>query len=158
MDQGRRPDLIGGGLLRSAEGWQAIEALRKVGIHQKSDERMPGDSDFVEQVLSKTREQLQQKDALAARGIGFEQLLQWVSVLTAIPAQAMVGPDRQGEAERESPQPLMFLGGKGIGYVADRSGLQAGHFRAKRQVAVQRGMKIADREKLEIAALLNVKT
>jgi putative transposase len=40
IDQGRRPDLIGGGLLRSAGGLQAIGALRKAGIHQKSDERM----------------------------------------------------------------------------------------------------------------------
>ena len=42
VGQGRRPDLIGGGLFRSAGGWQAVEALRKAGIHPKSDERMLG--------------------------------------------------------------------------------------------------------------------
>jgi putative transposase len=51
--QGNRPDLIGGGLLRSAGGWQAVQSLRKAGVHQKSDERILGDNDFVENVLAK---------------------------------------------------------------------------------------------------------
>jgi putative transposase len=32
IDQGRRPDLVGGGLLRSAGGWVAVGALRKAGL------------------------------------------------------------------------------------------------------------------------------
>lgn len=40
INQGRRPELIGGGLVRSAGGWQAVQALRQAGIHQKSDERI----------------------------------------------------------------------------------------------------------------------
>ena len=35
ISQGRRPDLIGGGLIRSAGGWSAIKALRKAKIYQK---------------------------------------------------------------------------------------------------------------------------
>jgi putative transposase len=55
MAKGRRPDLIGGGLHCSARGWQAIQTLRKAGIHQKSDEPILGDSDFVENVLAKAQ-------------------------------------------------------------------------------------------------------
>ncbi len=29
-DQGRRPDLVGGGLIRSKEGWSAVKALRRL--------------------------------------------------------------------------------------------------------------------------------
>lgn len=33
--QGRRHDLVGGGLIRSAGGWAAVKALRKANIFQK---------------------------------------------------------------------------------------------------------------------------
>jgi hypothetical protein len=50
VDQGRRDDLIGGGLIRSAGGWSAVKALRQAKRFQKSDERVLGDGDFVEEV------------------------------------------------------------------------------------------------------------
>ena len=158
MDQGQRPDLIGGGLLRSAGGWQAIEALREVGIHQKSDERMLGDNAFVEEVLSRAKERLQQKYVLAAKGVGFEQLVQWVSVLTAIPVQAMVGPGKERQSVRARSL-LCFWAVKELGMSLTEL---AGRLRISVptvSVAVQRGMKIVDREKPEIAELLtNIKT
>lgn len=35
VDQGRRDDLIGGGLIRSAGGWTAVKSLRKAKLFQK---------------------------------------------------------------------------------------------------------------------------
>ena len=95
MNQGKRFDLIGGGLLRSAGGWHAVEALRKAHAHQKSDERMLGNRDFIEDVLSKASERLQQKYALAAKGVGFDRLAFFVSKFTSIPAQSMTGVCKQ---------------------------------------------------------------
>lgn len=43
---GKRPELVGGGLLRSAGGWEKIVPARRYGEHLKSDERILGDSDF----------------------------------------------------------------------------------------------------------------
>ena len=37
MDQGRREDLTGGGLIRSTGGWAAVKELRKAKVHVKSD-------------------------------------------------------------------------------------------------------------------------
>jgi REP element-mobilizing transposase RayT len=88
-NQGRRLELVGGGLVRSAGGWQAVQALRDSGIHQKSDERILGDSEFAEEVLAKAEEGLHQKYALAAKGIGIEQLMQGVSKLTGVPVDAL---------------------------------------------------------------------
>jgi REP element-mobilizing transposase RayT len=48
---GRQPQLIGGGLVRSAGGWSAVRALRRIGMHDKSDERILGGGVFVKQVL-----------------------------------------------------------------------------------------------------------
>ncbi len=44
--QGRRPELVGGGLIRSAGGWSVVKAMRRAQDHMKSDERILGDGDF----------------------------------------------------------------------------------------------------------------
>lgn len=31
IDQGRRPELVGGGLIRSLGGWSAVKAMRRYG-------------------------------------------------------------------------------------------------------------------------------
>ncbi len=48
---GRRPELVGGGLLRSSGGWTGLRDFRKAGLRVKGDERILGDSDFVGNVL-----------------------------------------------------------------------------------------------------------
>ncbi|MBC8246123.1 MAG: transposase [Deltaproteobacteria bacterium] len=54
IDQGHRPDLVGGGLIRSQGGWAAVEALRRLGVREKSDERILGSSEFVEQLIQQS--------------------------------------------------------------------------------------------------------
>ena len=49
---GRRPDLIGGGLVRSCGGWDAVKELRRGREHFVTDERVLGGSQFVDQILS----------------------------------------------------------------------------------------------------------
>lgn len=53
---GRRPEMVGGGLIRSLGGWSSVLALRKRGGVQASDQRILGDGDFVEGVLSEMDE------------------------------------------------------------------------------------------------------
>jgi putative transposase len=61
--QGKRPDLTGGGLIRSTGGWAAVKAMRKANVHVKSDERILGDGEFVTQILSQANEALEKKYA-----------------------------------------------------------------------------------------------
>ena len=49
---GQRPDLVGGGLIRSLGGWSAVLALRGQREEQVADARILGDGDFVQGVLS----------------------------------------------------------------------------------------------------------
>jgi len=66
VEQGRRPELVGGGLIRSQGGWAAVKALRRAGGRELSDERILGGGDFVAQVLKeaegKVRYQLPLKE------------------------------------------------------------------------------------------------
>jgi len=51
---GKRPELVGGGLVRSLGGWSSVIALRRRGEKQVSDERILGDGDYVEAILSES--------------------------------------------------------------------------------------------------------
>ena len=58
VDQGRRPELVGGGLIRSLGGWSTVKSLRKSGLIQKGDERILGSGDFVESVYNQAEEKI----------------------------------------------------------------------------------------------------
>ena len=49
---GNRPELVGGGLLRSQGGWSQVMSMRRQGNREFSDERILGSGEFVEQVIN----------------------------------------------------------------------------------------------------------
>ena len=57
-DQGRKPELVGGGLIRSLGGWSTVKSLRKSGLIQKGDERILGSGDFVESIYNQAQEKI----------------------------------------------------------------------------------------------------
>jgi putative transposase len=61
ITQGRRPELVGGGLIRSAGGWSVIKAMRHAQDHMKSDERILGGGDFTQSVLDEAKERLEER-------------------------------------------------------------------------------------------------
>lgn len=79
VTQGQRPDLTGGGLLRSSGGWTVLKNLRKSGIRVKGDERILGDSDFVENVLKFAEETFEQKYGLKSKGYDFNRVAKRVA-------------------------------------------------------------------------------
>lgn len=80
ISAGPRPDLVGGGLVRSVGGWAALKAYRKIGIRIKGDERILGSSDFVEKTLKKANEHLAEKTRLKAVGPDLDGLIEKVAV------------------------------------------------------------------------------
>ena len=75
IPDGRRSDLIGGGLIRSAGGWDRVAKLRKANLFMKSDERILGNGDFVEEVLSKADDHLDRRYAMKAKGFDFDGIV-----------------------------------------------------------------------------------
>jgi len=47
----KRPELVGGGLIRRMGGWFEVVALRRSGTKEASDQRIRGDGEFVGQVV-----------------------------------------------------------------------------------------------------------
>ena len=55
--QGRRPELVGGGLIRSLGGWSQVLPLRRRGGKVASDERILGSSEFIERLRAEAAHQ-----------------------------------------------------------------------------------------------------
>jgi putative transposase len=69
IEQGRRPELVGGGLIRSLGGWAEVKKNPlKSGDRIKSDERILGDSEFVMQILSEADDELDRRYRLKSQG------------------------------------------------------------------------------------------
>jgi REP element-mobilizing transposase RayT len=85
VSQGRRPELTGGGLLRSLGGWAALNALKSSSDRVKSDERILGDSDFVNTVLREADESLEHRYKLKVTGYDIDRVAQRVAEVLDIP-------------------------------------------------------------------------
>ena len=79
LGEGKRTDLTGGGLIRSAGGWQNVLDLRKSGERWRGDERILGDSNFILRALKKAEERLTRKEQKKIGGWDLPYLLTYVS-------------------------------------------------------------------------------
>ena len=87
LTMGKRPDLTGGGLVRSAGGWSAVKALRRAKAYMKGDERILGDSDFVQAVLKQGEEAFERSYRLKAGGVDLNFIANRVSVMLNMPVE-----------------------------------------------------------------------
>ena len=92
---GRNPELTGGGLLRSVGGWGVLNSMRKMNIHIKGDERILGDSDFVESVLHQASEQMERKYRLQAKGWTLEKLIERAARIFNVEKSQMIAGGKQ---------------------------------------------------------------
>lgn len=75
IGQGRQKELTGGGLIRSIGGWSEVKKLREhEQDHLMSDERILGDSEFVESVLFRAEEKYEHHYELKRRGYDLDRV------------------------------------------------------------------------------------
>jgi putative transposase len=58
LHRGHRPDLVGGGLIRSQGGWSNVISMRRQEAREMSDERILGSGDFVDHILGEAEERI----------------------------------------------------------------------------------------------------
>ena len=102
IEQGRRPELVGGGLIRSLGGWDEVKAQRRQKEYMKGDERILGDSDYVMDVLNAANESLKRKYQLKASGLNRDKVAERVADLLGLPVEAVwaAGKHRRTVAAR----------------------------------------------------------
>ena len=72
-----------------------LKSLRRANIHFKSDERMLGDSDFVESVLKVADEALERKYDLKSKGYNLDKLSDRVAKIYSINPEEIFQPGKQ---------------------------------------------------------------
>jgi len=95
IQKGRRPELVGGGLIRSSGGWVALKKHRREGIRIKGDERILGGSNFVESVLKQADEELQAKARIESLGLDINELLSRIAAYYGVDVDELRSGSRQ---------------------------------------------------------------
>ena len=142
ISQGRRPDLIGGGLIRSAGGWDEIEKLRQAKAYMKGDERILGDGEFVERVLQDANALLDRRYALKAKGYDFTQAVKEVADIFGIAPAVVLRPGKQALSVKARSL-LCYWGVRELGITSAEVAHKLGICPSAVTKATQRGEELA---------------
>ena len=74
-DLGRRPELVGGGLVRSLGGWSEVLSLRGKGEQVEYDARILGGGDFVAEILREAEQRVKRYLPVRDRGALVEHII-----------------------------------------------------------------------------------
>jgi len=91
---GRRPELTGGGLVRSSGGWSQVISLRKKGITSARDDRILGSGDFVEQLLNEADDREKQTLRLLKKTPDLDEMAEKISVMQEINKEDLMNGNR----------------------------------------------------------------
>jgi REP element-mobilizing transposase RayT len=92
---GRRPELVGGGLIRSLGGWTAVRAVGRGAARRKGDERILGDSEFVLAVLEASNERLKREEKVRRQGRDLAWLARQVATLSGLTPDEISRPSKR---------------------------------------------------------------
>jgi REP element-mobilizing transposase RayT len=136
--EGKRHDLTGGGLLRSAGGWEGVKALREEKVYQRNDERI-----FVGRVLASAEEDMERRYALRARGIDLDSVAARVSELLNIKTEDIWA---KGKYQRivDARSLLCYWAVRELGMPMSTLSLKFGISIPSVSVSVKRGQRIAE--------------
>ena len=98
IDQGRRQDLVGGGLIRSQGGWSAVKSIRRLGVREKSDERSLGSGDFVEKLIQQSDQTRKEQFAVHERMQHAVSYIQKICMKEKVSAEALKSGSRRQKA------------------------------------------------------------
>jgi putative transposase len=148
---GRRPELQGGGLIRSLGGWQAVKELRRGREAYMADERVLGSSAFVEAVL----QEMERREAPQVRGrrrqLDLETLVHRVAKSLGVSPGAVGGRSRVGRAP-QARQLVAYLWGEHLGRPGSELARAWGWSRGQVSWAAKRGAELSQAWRHEIEA------
>ena len=157
VEQGRRTDLTGGGLVRSVGGWSEVRELSKSRDFYKSDERILGDSDFVGDCLKAAEESYVRKRTIRSRGITLNHLLDIVSAITEVP-EAEIMETGKARPRVQARSLLCYWAVRELDMSMTELARETGLSVPAIYMSVQRGAKIVSENNYSLSELLNLKT
>jgi REP element-mobilizing transposase RayT len=146
---GRRSDLTGGGLVRSAGGWSALKAMRNGESRMKGDERILGQGDFVETVLKAAKENLDRKYRVRALGYDFDWLVDRVLGLFGLTFDELTTGGKQRRAV-QARSVLCYWGTRELGMSAVGISKKLNIASSTSSESVTRGRQIVEKQGLKL--------
>jgi REP element-mobilizing transposase RayT len=98
--KGRRPELVGGGLIRSLGGWSAVKALRRSGDRELSDGRILGRGEFVERIIKEAETQIKYQLPLLERHHKIDEFITEICQDENVSIEELKGGSRRREVSR----------------------------------------------------------
>ena len=102
--EGRRPELVGGGLIRSLGGWSAVKALRRSGERELSDDRILGSGEFVERIINEAEAKQKYQFPMKAHPEKIEEWIAKVCRREKVSIEAIKAGSRSRETSRVRAQ------------------------------------------------------
>ncbi len=149
IDEGKRSDLTGGGLLRSIGGWQGLCELRKLGERQRGDERILGDGDFVQRALNEAKELLTRKESRKISGWSLEKLMCFIEELYGVERDRVQGNKKDSISSR-SRALFTWWATEELGFSLTEVARFLNIHNSTVFRAAQRGCEIAQKESLQL--------
>jgi len=97
VDRGRRPELVGGGLVRSIGGWSEVLALRTRKERHAFDSRILGDSDFVQDIKTGLDDMIKKNPRVSGQRIDLEALCDRVCKKRNVSSSELLSGSRRHE-------------------------------------------------------------
>jgi REP element-mobilizing transposase RayT len=151
IKEGKKPELVGGGLIRSLGGWSAVKALRGTSERIKGDERILGDGNFVEEVLKICQERLERRYRFRSLGYDFGWLVERVAKLLGLERDKVTRPGRYPETV-EARSVLCYWAARELGISTLELSKRLGISQPTASQSVKRGEKLVVDKKLNLMA------
>lgn len=146
---GKRPELVGGGLIRSAGGWKAARDNFKGEMRIKGDERILGSGEFVEAILKESREQLEHRYKLQSQGIGIQQLAHQIAERHDIEPYQLMSCAKYTQIV-QARSLLCYLAVRELGMTATALAKSLGMTQPAVSISVKRGELIVKEQDIQI--------
>ena len=147
--EGRKPELVGGGLIRSLGGWTQAGKLREKGNRSKGDERILGDGDFVEDVLRQSQEWMERKYLYRNKGYDIDWIAGKVAKTLGIDKEEI---ERCGRYSRrvEARSVLCYWASRELGISTIALSKRLGVSQPTVSQSIRRGERIVIEKKLRL--------
>jgi hypothetical protein len=147
---GRRPELVGGGLIRSLGGWTAVNSLRGGSLRVKGDERILGESAFVLQTLASAEEELERVERLVQRGVDIDLVARQAADVFGLEPDTILGPGRLRKVSA-SRSLFCYWAVRELGHTTTALARRLKLTQPAVSIAVRRGERIARERGLRLA-------
>lgn len=149
VKDGKKPELVGGGLKRSLGGWVSAKALHGTKERNKGDERILGDDNFVQEVLENCRQQLERRYHYQAQGYDFDWLVGQVATLLDIEQDIVTQRGRYPKTV-EARSVLCYWAARELGISTIELSKRLGISQPTASQSVKRGEKIVKEKQLNL--------